>query len=152
MQPKTVARLYNDFPEVCAIKEATGSLDIASEISALCDIDILSGDDSLTIPLMSIGATGVVSVLSNWAPEKVVEMVAAASNGYFGRAATLHKALFPVFKSMSIETNPVPCKYALSLIGLCNNSVRLPLSGLSSTNAEMLTKLLVEKNFVSREN
>ncbi|GBG34901.1 4-hydroxy-tetrahydrodipicolinate synthase [Hondaea fermentalgiana] len=128
----TVARMYKELDNVCAIKEATGSLDMASEIRSLCDITVLSGDDSLTLPLMSVGGKGVVSVLSNLAPEKVVSMVKAAADGDFAGAAKQHIELFPVFKGMFCETNPVPCKYAMSLAGMCDASVRLPLAPLAA--------------------
>mmetsp|Transcript_7658 Transcript_7658/g.12403 ORF Transcript_7658/g.12403 Transcript_7658/m.12403 type:complete len:306 (+) Transcript_7658:376-1293(+) len=152
MTPGTIARLYKDCPQICAVKEATGSLDIASEIASKCDIAILSGDDSLTLPLMSIGGKGVVSVLSNLAPEKVVSMVSDGLNGDFASAAKKHVGLFEVFKNMFIETNPVPCKYALEINGICNRSVRLPLCEMSEANAQTLVEVLVAKGLVTAEN
>lgn len=148
MSPETVARLYNDVPEVCAIKEATGSLDIASEIRSLCDITVLSGDDSLTIPLMSIGGKGVVSVLSNLAPEKVVSMVNAGLKGDFSSASKQHVELFKVFKNMFIESNPAPAKYAMEMAGICNASVRLPMTQMSEENAQILANVLVDKGIL----
>src|SRR6188508_2000913 len=95
MTPATVARL-NAHPNIVAIKEATGSLDMASEIMSLCDITVLSGDDSLTLPLMSIGATGVVSVASNLLPREIKAMTRLAGAGNFAEAANIHRRLFPL--------------------------------------------------------
>lgn len=148
----TVARCYSECPNVFSIKEATGSLDMASEIKSLCDIQLFSGDDSLTLPLISVGGSGVVSVLSNLAPEKVVSMVKNGLEGNMTKATSEHLELFKVFKTMFIETNPVPCKYAMSLNGLCHPSVRLPLAPLAESSAETLTNVLVEKGLVSEEN
>jgi 4-hydroxy-tetrahydrodipicolinate synthase len=145
MNPDTVARIYKDCAQVFAIKEATGSLDIASEIASLCDIQIFSGDDSLTLPLMAIGGKGVVSVLSNLAPERVVGMVNLALKGDFAAAAKVHVKTFKTFKNMFVETNPVPCKYAMSLKGLCNPSVRLPLVQMSDANKTFIKNLVQEE-------
>ncbi|CAK9003040.1 4-hydroxy-tetrahydrodipicolinate synthase (HTPA synthase) [Durusdinium trenchii] len=152
MEPATIARLYNDCEQVCAVKEATGSLDIASEIASLCDITLLSGDDSLTLPLMAVGGKGVVSVLSNLAPEKVVSMVKAGLQGDFASATKQHVNLFPLFKVMFCETNPVPCKYAMSINGICEPSVRLPLVGLQQASIDKLVPVLVDKGVSTVEN
>jgi len=151
MNPATVVSLYNDCPEICGIKEATGSLDIASEIASLCDIPILSGDDSLTLPLMSIGGKGVVSVLSNLAPEKVVAMVQNAASGNFAEAAKQHCGLFKMFKNMFVESNPVPCKYAMYLNGMCSPAVRLPLVQMEKSSEQILVDTLIEQGLVSEQ-
>src|SRR3954464_8422277 len=126
MTPQTVARL-NEHPNIIAIKEATGSLDLASEIISLCDITVVSGDDSLTLPLMSIGAKGVISVLSNLLPDRVKAMVEQAQAGDFGGAAKVHHRLFPLIKSLFLDGNPAGIKYAMSLVGKDGGEMRLPL-------------------------
>ncbi len=126
MAPATVARL-NAHPNIVAIKEATGSLDLASEIRSLCDITILSGDDSLTLPLMSIGAAGVISVASNLMPAQVKQMVQLAREDNFAGARQLHHRLFPLIKSLFLDGNPVGIKHAMQLAGLDSGELRLPL-------------------------
>src|SRR3954453_19644380 len=126
MTPPTVARL-NQHPNIVAIKEATGSLDMASEIMSLCDITVISGDDSLTVPLMSIGATGVISVLSNLIPADVKAITKAAGMGNFKEAARLHLRLFPLMRTLFQDGNPVGIKYAMSLAGKDTGEMRLPL-------------------------
>jgi len=150
MQPSTIARIFKNCDQVCAVKEATGSLDIASEIRCLCpDITILSGDDSLTLPLMSVGGKGVISVLSNAAPERVVSMVNAGVKGDFKSAMEEHLKLFPLFKGMFCETNPVPCKYAMSLAGMCEPTVRLPLAPLMEDSKKTVEHLCFEHGLAS---
>ena len=126
MTPATVARLANH-PNVVAIKEATGSLDIATEIIALCDLDVISGDDSLTLPLMSIGATGVISVASNLVPAKVKALTAAVQAGNLTVARAAHHGLFPLIKSLFLDGNPAGIKHAMRVAGLDSGELRLPL-------------------------
>jgi 4-hydroxy-tetrahydrodipicolinate synthase len=126
MSPQTVARL-NEHRNIVGIKEATGSLDMASEIMSLCDITVVSGDDSLTLPLMSIGARGVISVASNLIPSEVKALTQAALNGDFKKAAAVHHRLFPFIKSLFLDGNPVGIKYAMKLAGLDTGELRLPL-------------------------
>lgn len=144
MAPETVARLAAH-PHIVAVKEATGVMDIASQIAALCDPDkftILSGDDSLTLPLMSIGAKGVISVLSNLIPARVKALVTAAAAGDFAQARKLHLELLPLFNGMFVETNPIPIKTAMALCGLDSGEVRLPLCEIAPENRERVTGLL----------
>ena len=126
MTPQTVARLAKH-PNIIAIKEATGSMDMASEIMSLCDLPILSGDDSLTVPLMSIGGKGVISVASNLVPAQIKKMVALAADGNFSDAASIHRSLFPLVKSLFLDGNPVGIKYAMKLAGTDTGEMRLPL-------------------------
>jgi 4-hydroxy-tetrahydrodipicolinate synthase len=127
MTPQTVQRLAKH-PNIVAIKEATGNLDQASEIRALCpDLTILSGDDSLTLPLMSLGAKGVISVASNLIPDQIARMVTLAAEGAFARAAAIHHKLFPFIKTLFLDGNPVGIKYAMKLAGLDSGELRLPL-------------------------
>lgn len=141
MAPATVARLA-EHPNIVAIKEATGVVDIASEIRSLCDITVLSGDDSLTVPLMAIGATGVISVLSNLVPEKIKQLVQLARNQQYAKAAEAHTALFPLMRSMFLDGNPVGIKFAMSALGLDSGELRLPLwSASDATRAAILEQM-----------
>jgi 4-hydroxy-tetrahydrodipicolinate synthase len=126
MSAQTVARL-NAHKNVVAIKEATGSLDMASEIMSLCDITVVSGDDSLTLPLMSLGAKGVISVASNLVPAEIRAMTTAALAGDFKKAAAAHYRLFPFIRSLFLDGNPVGIKHAMRLVGLDTGELRLPL-------------------------
>lgn len=126
MSPQTVARL-SEHRNIVAIKEATGSLDMASEIMSLCGITVLSGDDSLTLPLMSIGAKGVISVASNLIPAQIKGLTQAALSGDFRKAAEIHHRLFPLIKSLFLDGNPVGIKYAMKLAGQDSGELRLPL-------------------------
>ena len=126
MTPQTVARL-NEHPNVVAIKEATGSLDMASEILSLCDITVVSGDDSLTLPLMSVGAAGVISVASNLLPAQIKQLTKLALAGNFAEAMTIHRKLFPLFRSLFLDGNPAGIKYAMKLAGRDTGEMRLPL-------------------------
>lgn len=145
MSPATVARLSRH-QNIVAVKEATGSLDIASEIASLCgpDFTILSGDDSLTLPLMSVGGSGVISVLSNLLPARIKSMVDVAAKGDFDNARAAHLALFPLFKAMFIETNPIPIKTAMRLMGMDTGQLRLPMCEMSEDNCAMLEKVMRE--------
>lgn len=126
MSPQTVARLREN-GNIAAIKEATGSLDMASEIMSLCDIPVLSGDDSLTLPLMSIGARGVISVASNLLPGVVKQLTSNALNGNFAEAARVHHRLFPLIKTLFLDGNPAGIKHAMKVAGFDTGEMRLPL-------------------------
>ena len=142
MAPDTVARLYQH-DMIVAIKEATGSLDMASEIASRCDIPIISGDDSLTLPLMSIGDKGVISVLSNLLPAKVKALVDAGLKNDLPAARDLHHELFHLCKGLlTLSTNPIPIKAAMKMAGVDTGAVRLPLTGLPDDQAAQLEKLL----------
>ncbi|HUU27852.1 MAG TPA: 4-hydroxy-tetrahydrodipicolinate synthase [archaeon] len=141
IEPETVARL-SGLKNIVAIKEASGSLDQASQIASLCDITILSGDDSLTLPLMSIGATGVVSVAANVAPSRLAAMTEAWLEGDPVLAKKLHFELFPLFKALFIETNPIPAKAALAAMGKIEEEYRLPLCRMAAGNREKLISVM----------
>lgn len=126
MSAQTVARL-NEHKNVVAIKEATGLLDMASEIMSLCDITVLSGDDSLTLPLMAIGAKGVISVASNLIPSEIKALTHSALQGDYKRAAQIHLRLFPFIRSLFLDGNPAGIKHAMKLAGLDTGELRLPL-------------------------
>jgi 4-hydroxy-tetrahydrodipicolinate synthase len=143
MTPQTVARLRKASPNFVAIKEATGSLDIASEIASISDITILSGDDSLTLPLMSIGGKGVISVLSNLIPDRIKALTDAGLTGKWDAARKLHIELFPLFKGMFVETNPIPIKAAMAMLGRDTGELRLPLCEPSQASLTSIRELLV---------
>lgn len=145
MTPATVTRLAAH-ENVVAIKEATGSLDIASEIAASSDITIVSGDDSLTLPLMSVGGKGVISVLSNLLPAEVKALTDAGLAGDFAEARRLHLELFPLFKTcLMLATNPIPIKTAMALAGRDSGELRLPLCELEPEQRARLESLLRER-------
>jgi len=144
MSPQTVARLATH-DNIIAVKEATGSMDIASEIASLCDITILSGDDSLTLPLMSIGGKGVISVLSNLLPDRVKALTDAVLADDFDQARQLHLQLFPLCKAMFLETNPIPIKTALGIVGLDSGQLRLPLCEMGNDHRAALEAVLREQ-------
>ena len=150
MEPHTVARLA-EHPNIVRIKEATGSLDIASEIAALCPperMTILSGDDSMTLPLASIGGRGVISVASNLIPQRVVKMVHAALAGDWEIAQQRHLKLFALFRAFFLEGNPVSIKAAMALAGLDSGELRLPLAPMSDSGRDALRGVLGEYGLV----
>ena len=144
LSPETVARL-SKIPSIVGIKEATGSMDQASHILSLCDITVLSGDDSLTLPLLALGAKGVISVIANIVPESVSEMVDAYFAGSLGKAKELHYKMFPLCRALFMETNPIPVKKAVGLLGLCSEELRLPLSPIQPNHEKILIQAM--KNF-----
>ncbi|HOT50182.1 MAG TPA: 4-hydroxy-tetrahydrodipicolinate synthase [Candidatus Hydrogenedentes bacterium] len=139
--PQTVAELAK-IPNIVSIKEASGSLDQVSQILDLCDINVLSGDDSLTLPMMAVGASGVVSVAANVVPAKVAGLCAAFRAGDLEEAREIHYELFPLFKALFIETNPMPVKAALARMGLIENVLRLPLTPMLPDKFAQLEKVL----------
>lgn len=127
LEPESVAEIRRTCPTVVAIKEASGSLEQVARIRALSDIAILSGDDALTLSMAALGATGVVSVASNVAPRLVADAVRSAVEGRLPEARTLHDRLFPLYRTLFREPNPVPVKCALKLLERCSDMVRAPL-------------------------
>jgi 4-hydroxy-tetrahydrodipicolinate synthase len=126
--PETMGRLAEKYPTIVAVKEATGSLDQASQIAALTELTILSGDDSLTLPILSIGGRGVVSVVGNIVPRDMMSLVKAFAAGKIADAQTWHKKLFPLCRDMlGVATNPIPVKAAMKLLGRGNGEMRLPM-------------------------
>jgi 4-hydroxy-tetrahydrodipicolinate synthase len=141
LKPETVARLSR-IDNIVAIKEASGSLDQVSRILSLCDITVLSGDDSLTLPMMAVGARGVVSVVANIIPKEVHDMVSAFLKGDTQRARELHYQILPLSKAMFIETNPIPVKISMKALGRLNGELRLPLCEMEKDNEMKLKKAL----------
>lgn len=142
----TVVRLANECRNVVSIKEASGSVERVSELRRRLaeSFTILSGDDSLTLPFMSVGAVGVVSVASNLYPADVCALVRALGAGDTKSAERQHRKMFGVFKDLFIEPNPVPIKTALAWRGLMSSEVRLPLCEMSEANQTRLRKTIEE--------
>lgn len=142
--PDTVVRLATECRNIVSIKEASGSVERVSELRARLPkvFTILSGDDSLTLPFMSVGAVGVVSVASNLFPAEVCALVRAFESGDVTESGKLHRKLFPLFKALFIEPNPVPVKTALAWRGAISGECRLPLCEMTEANQARLRKTL----------
>jgi 4-hydroxy-tetrahydrodipicolinate synthase len=145
--PETVARL-SKHPNIVAIKDATGSLDYTSEIRSLCDIAILSGNDSLNLPLLSVGAMGAISVVANVIPKQVSDMIDFFLAGNTREAERIHKRIFPLVKALFIETNPIPVKAALEMMGMIGGEIRMPLTPLSDKTASILRAEMEKLNLI----
>lgn len=143
ISPETVARLA-ELKNIVAIKEASGSLDQISAILGMCDITVLSGEDSLILPILSIGGKGVISVVANIVPGETSTMINKFLKGGLEteEARKIHQRLYPLTKAMFIETNPIPVKTAMRLLGRLNGEVRLPLCEMSEAHEQQLTKAL----------
>lgn len=137
---RTVTRLASDCPNIVAIKEAGGSVERVSQLRAALPetFEILSGDDSLTLPFLSVGAVGVISVATNVIPAEVGTMVRAWLAGRPEEAAAIHRKYYQLFKDLFIEPNPAPAKYVLSLLGQMTPEVRLPLCEMEESSKERL--------------
>lgn len=142
LTPETVARLA-EIENVVAIKEASGSLDQASEIATRCDITIISGDDSLTLPLAAVGGKGVISVVANIVPADVKAMTDLILEGDFTSALKWHKKLFGLSKNMlSLATNPIPIKAAVSMLNMASEELRLPMTPMDESKKAALRQTL----------
>lgn len=144
---ETVVRLSRDCPTICCIKEAGGSVDRVNQlVQALPEgFTVLSGDDPLTLPFMSCGAKGLVSVAANLVPEVMAGLVKACLEGDYGKALSIQKKYYPLMHGlMTLDTNPVPIKEAVALQGYMTNEFRLPLVALSPEKKEALTRLLAQ--------
>jgi len=145
MLPPTVIEL-SKIKNIVGIKEASGSLDQAAEIIAGTDDDflLLSGEDSLTFSLLCLGGDGVISVATNIVPDLMAELVDSYFAGDINKARELHYKLYPLFKAIFLETNPIPVKKALYLMGLIEDDIRLPLISMTKENTEKLRKVLLD--------
>ena len=143
MLPETVAEL-SKIPNIVAIKEASGSLDQVSSILSLCSITVLSGDDSLTLPMMAAGGQGVISVAANVAPKGVVNMTHAFLEGRTEQAREMHYRYYPLFRALFYETNPIPVKTLLAWMGKIKPEWRPPLCAMTKENEARLRRV-VEK-------
>ncbi|NQT32507.1 MAG: 4-hydroxy-tetrahydrodipicolinate synthase, partial [Candidatus Omnitrophica bacterium] len=139
--PSTVARLA-EIDNIIAIKEAAGSVEQVQNILSLCDITVMSGDDGLTLPFMAVGAKGVVSVAANVIPGKVHEMTQSYLDGDHDNSRKVHYEILEFCGAMFIETNPLPVKTTLNLMGMVNKEWRLPLCEMEAANEEKLKKVL----------
>ena len=146
MDAGTVIRLAEDCPKIVGIKEASGRYDQVSEIirRAPGSFSVLSGDDDMTLAFMATGGQGVISVASNVAPAEVSAMCSAMLEGDLKTARGLHHRLFPLFKGCFAESNPVPVKAAMSLLGLMTDRVRLPLSEATEGTKQLMSKIIAE--------
>lgn len=139
---ETIAKLA-ELENIVAVKEASGRLDQASEIAALCDITILSGDDSLTLPLAAVGAKGVISVVANIVPADVKAMTDLILEGDFVSARKWHRKLFALSKNMlNLATNPIPIKAAMAMLNMASDEMRLPMTNLDARQELVLQKTL----------
>lgn len=142
IEPETIIRLA-ELPNITMVKEATGSLDQASQIINRTDLTVLSGDDSLTLPLMAIGARGVISVVGNFVPGDMAALCRAADRGDLTEARRWHHRLFPLCRDMlGLATNPIPVKAAMKLLGRDTGELRMPMTPLSADQEEKLRKTL----------
>jgi 4-hydroxy-tetrahydrodipicolinate synthase len=144
IEPDTICRL-GELEQITLVKEATGSLDQASEILSSSNLTVLSGDDSLTLPLLSIGAEGVVSVVGNIIPGDMIQLIEAFRAGDTQRACQLHHKLFPLCRNMlGLATNPIPIKAAMQMLGRDTGQLRLPMTPLEDAAASRLRQTLVQ--------
>ena len=151
IEPKTVARLAVEFPNIVAVKEAAGNVAQTAELFRVLpdNVTIYSGDDGLILPFMSVGARGVISVLGNIGGQMLQDVMRLYSEGKVAEAAELNKKLVPLANSMFIESNPIPVKYAVTKVtGIDAGAPRLPLTPLSEAGVEKLDKILAEYNLI----
>jgi 4-hydroxy-tetrahydrodipicolinate synthase len=142
VEPETIARIA-EIPTIVAVKESTGSMDQASQILALTDLTVLSGDDSLTLPLLAIGGRGVVSVVGNIIPRDVKSLLTAFRSGDLAAAQQWHRKLFPLCRDMlGLATNPIPLKAAMQILGRDTGELRLPMTALDSAQMSTLKRTL----------
>lgn len=158
LEPDLIAELAKH-PSIVGIKEASGNVGQVSRIIEMTqdeDFAVISGDDNLTLPIMALGGAGVISVAANVDPKRMVAMCEAAAKGDWKKACALHYALSPLFRSMFIDTNPIPVKKAVELMGMAGGPVRLPLADLDTKKTEDLKKILAtipsaKKNTVTKK-
>jgi len=150
LNPDTLARLAK-IPNIVGVKEAAGSIKQMSDIIGLCDpdFDVLSGDDAFTLPLLALGGKGIISVISNVAPADMAEMVSAFEAGDLEKARRLHYKMIPLIDSLFVETNPVPVKAALSMMGMIEYELRLPLCKLTQGSYDRLKKAMIDYGLIS---
>ena len=141
--PETLARLC-DQANIVGVKDATGNLDWTSQVCATTRLQVLSGDDAATLPQMAVGATGVISVAANVIPRPMADLVAHALAGDYAAARAVHQKYFRIMKGLFIETNPIPVKAALELMGMIGPDIRLPLVPLADPNRARLREIMKE--------
>src|SRR3989338_1604710 len=144
IETETVAKLARDCRNIVGVKEASGNLQQVKDVRRACGerFIILSGDDILTLPIMELGGVGVISVVANIVQQDVVSMIAAFNAGDKHKASEINDRLIPLIKAMFLETNPIPVKHAMGLLGMCSAELRLPLCEMEEANAEKLKTAL----------
>jgi 4-hydroxy-tetrahydrodipicolinate synthase len=149
--PETMAKMARDCKNIVGVKEASGSLDQMKQIKALCppDFQLISGDDNMTLPILSIGGIGVISVAANIVPKDVAALVDEFLKGNVAKSEQMHNKLMPLVKALFIETNPIPLKTAMSLMGMCNPDLRLPLCPMADDNLAKLKKALKDYGLIT---
>jgi 4-hydroxy-tetrahydrodipicolinate synthase len=144
VETDTLARLVRDCANIVGVKEASGSLDQMTQVVLACgpDFSVLSGDDNLTLPLMAVGGHGVISVIANIVPRETAELTHAALNGDWKQARDLHHRLYPLCRAVFFETNPIPIKEAMAMMGMVEPEFRLPMCRMADVNRERLRGVL----------
>jgi 4-hydroxy-tetrahydrodipicolinate synthase len=152
METDTLARL-SEIDNIVAVKDSTGSLDRVMDVIAACgdQLAVLSGDDSLTLAMIAMGARGAISALSNVIPREMAELTAAALEGRFDDARAIHYRILPVLRACFLETNPIPIKAAVAMLGGCRDELRLPLQIMSPGPRARLRAALLEFGLAVRE-
>ncbi len=147
--PQTVARL-SKIKNIVGIKEGSGSVQQVSDIVHLCSdrFTVLAGDDALTLPMLAVGAKGVITVTANVAPADMAGMIDAWAAGNSAKARQLHYKLYPLFQALFLETNPIPVKHAVALMGKATSDLRLPLCAMSQENLEKLTQVMKDLRLI----
>jgi 4-hydroxy-tetrahydrodipicolinate synthase len=140
----TLVRLAKDCPNIVGVKEASGDLAQMTEVIGQCgpDFDVLSGDDALTLPLLAVGGGGVISVVANIIPKDVKDMISAFASGNIKKAQEMNNRMFPLVKAMFIETNPIPVKAAMAMMGMIAPDIRLPMTTPERENMEKIRKAM----------
>ncbi len=151
IEPATMARLAKDCSNIIGVKEAAGSLEQMQAIKAQCPRNflLLSGDDALTLPLLSIGGHGIISVVANLIPKDVQAMINAFNTGDLQGAQVIHYKMLPLIQAMFIETNPAPVKEAMELLGMCSGELRLPMCRLTDANRQKVKDALKNYHLLS---
>lgn len=153
IEPATIARLARDCKNIVGVKEASGSLEQMQMIKHLCpkEFILLSGDDTLTLPILSVGGVGVISVLANIIPSDIAQVITEFNKGNLKKARELHYKILPLAKAMFVETNPIPIKTAMELVGLCSGDLRLPLCSMNDENLKKLQSALRDYGLLSNK-
>jgi 4-hydroxy-tetrahydrodipicolinate synthase len=144
IEPETIAKLARNCKNIVGVKEASGNLEQMARIKAMCpeDFDLISGDDGLTLPVLSIGGTGIISVVANIVPRDVANLVKEFQKDNIAKSRNIYYKLLPLIKAMFIETNPIPVKTAMGMLGICEPDLRLPMTAMLPENADKLRKAL----------
>ncbi len=152
VETDTLVRLVKDCPNIVGVKEASGSLDQMTQVILNCgpDFSVLSGDDNLTLPLMAVGGRGVISVVANFVPRETAELTHAALAGDWKLAREQHLKLYPLSRAMFMETNPIPVKEAMAMLGMIEPELRLPMCRMADANRQRLEALLVSFGLLKR--